>query len=127
MMTIRKGRDREIHVRVHLHGEVTNTNIETGRSVRLEMDAVTNDVRVVRDGDLLTITSKTMLHERDYNADGSLAFFTTGQQSVEIVVDTLGTDDIEDDEVISEDFGDFHGRNDRADADFCGWYADQTS
>jgi len=128
LMLVKQGRASDVYARAHLHNEVVNTNIATGVSVRLVRDAVENDVRIVRGaGDLITITAKSPFRERDYNADGSLAFFTAGMVTWEVVIDTLGTDDLEDDVFVSEEWGGFVGRDGRADVDFCAWYTGQTS
>lgn len=128
VQTVRRGRNGDLYVSAHVHGEVTNTNLATGRSVHLVRDGFDHDVRIVRgDDDLLTIRVLSVIHERDYNADGSLAFVTTGQLPITVVVDTKGTDDLEDDDVLAEEFGDFRGRNDRAAVDFCAWYTEQTA
>ena len=106
---------------------VVNTNIATGRSVRLERHLLERDVRVVAgEGDLLTIRGHSVVHETDYNSDGSVAFRSYGRQPWTLVVDSKGTETGDDDEVVSEDFGAVVGRNDRAEADFCAWYAEQT-
>ena len=60
LMLVEQGRAGDVYSRAHLHGEVVNTNVATGVSVRLVRDAVENDVRIVRGvGDLITITAKS--------------------------------------------------------------------
>ena len=122
-----KGADGLAHYSFDVDGVVVNTNIATGRSVRLERHLLERDVRVVAgEGDLLTIRGQSLVHENDYNSDGSLAFRTYGRQPWTIVLDTKGTETDADDEVVFEDTGAVVGRNDRADADFCAWYVEQT-
>ena len=122
-----KGADGLAHYSVDVTGVVVNTNIATGRSVRLERHLLERDVRVVAgEGDLLTIRGHSVVHENDYNSDGSLAFRTYGRQPWTLVLDTKGTEAEGDDEVVSEDVGAVVGRNDREDVDFCAWYAEQT-
>lgn len=123
-----KGSDGLNHYTAHLEGNVVDTNLLTGKSVLLTRTLKDQDVRVVAGpGDLIFISGQTIVREDDYNEDGSLAFRTYGRQAWSLVVDTLGNDDDEDDVVVSEENGPLQGRNDRADADFCAWYADQTS
>ena len=123
-----KGKDGLSHYAFQLTGSVVNTNLATGRSVRLVRDLNEKDVRVVRgEGDLITISGQSIVHENDYNSDGSLAFRTYGRQAWVLVLDTKGTETDADDEVVSEDYSDIVGRNDRSDVDFCAWYVAQTS
>ena len=123
-----KGPDGLAHYALDVTGAVTNTNLATGRSIRLERDLHEKDVRVVAgEGDRITISGHSIVHENDYNSDGSLAFRTYGRQAWVIVLDTQGTESDADDEVVAEEYGDILGRNDRSDVDFCAWYLAQTS
>ena len=101
-LTIRpKGADGLAHYSLDVTGMVVNTNIATGRSVRLERHLLERDVRVVAgEGDLLTIRGHSVVHETDYNSDGSVAFRSYGRQPWTLVVDSKGTETGDDDEVV---------------------------
>jgi hypothetical protein len=109
--------------------QVTNTNLTTGRSVLITQDYRGRDQRIVDNGDgTLTILFRVTFNQTDYAPDGSVAFRTSGQDTVRVVVDHNGTPGSSDDDtVLSEDYLGFTGHDGRAGTDFCEWYAAVTS
>jgi hypothetical protein len=124
-----RGPDGMAYVTVHWEGNVWWTNPATGKSVHLEADFIDQDQRIVDNGDgTITLRYRGHFNEKDYNSDGSVAFRTQGVDTVLLVIDTNGTpSDVDDDEVVSEDYLGFTGHSGRDGVDFCAWYADQTS
>ncbi len=123
-----KGRDGLLHFQLRVSGSVTHTNLDTGRSVYLERELLEKDIKATQGaGDLIFIKGESIIHERDYGADRTLAFRTVGRVAYQLVVDSQGTETPDDDEVVSEEYAPLTGRNDRADVDFCVWYAAETS
>jgi hypothetical protein len=109
--------------------EAVNTNISTGKSVRLTQHYRGRDQHIVVNPDgTLTVVFRITFNETDYAPDGSVAFRTAGQDTVRVVIDTNGTPgDSTDDDVVSEDYLGFTGHDGRAGTDFCEWYAAVTA
>lgn len=112
----------------HVTRVSTNTNVATGKSVRLVQDYRGRDQRIVDNGDgTLIVVFRVTFNETDYNPDGSVEFRSAGQDTVRVVIDHNGTPgDSEDDTVLSEDYLGFTGHDGRVGSDFCEWYSDVT-
>jgi hypothetical protein len=101
--------------------DVTYTNPYTGKTFRVVGRYLDKDLHVVDNGDgTLTITSISTVSQRVYGPDGELLFEDRGLIRDSFLVDSMGTIDPDDDEVIDE-LGDpiFSGNLQTADRDFC--------
>ena len=107
----------------------TNTNLATGRSVRVTQNFFGRDQRIVDNPDgTLTIIWRVTFNETVYRPDGSVAYRTAGQDTVRVVVDDGGTPgDPEDDVVLSEDYLGFTGHDGLEGTDFCEFYTAATA
>lgn len=128
--TIRRiGPDGMAYFAVHWEGDVTWTNIDTGKSVHLHADFIQRDQRIVDNGDgTITLRYRGHINETDYNPDGSVAFRTQGVDTLVYVIDINGTPaDPDDDELLSEDYLGFTGHDGREGVDFCAWFGEVTA
>jgi hypothetical protein len=108
---------------VRVHGSVSWTSIETGRSFTNIWTLNDKDLDITDNGDgTLTILVLATGSDRYLDADGKLLFANPGQVRYEILVDHAGTPSDPTDDVFLEDLGlvkGSTGRNDTEGRDFC--------
>lgn len=100
----------------------TYTNVETGRSMSIEVVLSSKDQTIVDNGDgTITITGQDTGRQRSFDDDGNLLFTDTGLIRYEVLIDTAGTPgDPEDDEFLAF-LGETKvaGPHETLDRDFC--------
>ena len=96
-------------------------NNDTGETFDIIQAGTFIDVRVTRNADgTYTYLSQQVGSRRVYGPDGSMLFHDRGNVRFSAIIDTKGTPDFEDDEVV-EDFGivSIHGYWPTIERDFC--------
>jgi len=119
---IRHG-DGPLHFDVHFRDVDTFTNTLNGKTFTIVTIGHGKDLKIVADGDLLTITFAVEFRQSVYGPDGSLVYSTAGMARVQETVDTNGTlTDTSDDETVDGSFSvvkEFVGLDETSGHDFC--------
>ena len=114
--------DGFVYFGLRLRTSDTYTNVETGRSMSIEVVLSSKDQKIVDNGDgTITITGQDVGRQRSYDDEGNLLFSDIGLIRYEVLVDTAGTPgDPGDDEFLAF-LGDTKvaGPHETLDRDFC--------